>query len=144
MTNTRNKPNVWFWIIGVIALIWNLLGVDGFRGQAMMSERFKTMYTEEQLEVFSNLPSWYIVIFGIAVITSALACIMMLLKKKIAVGLFQLGLLAVLIQTTYNLFVNEGRYAYGPFEYSMLVLIPVVAVLLLLYSKNALKKDWLS
>ena len=144
MTNTASKPNVGFWIIGVVALLWNLLGVDGFIGQAMMSDRFKTMYTEEQLEVINNLPSWYIVIFGIAVIASALACIMMLMKKKIAVQLFQLGLLAVLIQTTFNLFVNEGRYAYGPFEYSMLVLIPAVAVLLLLYSKSVLKKGWIS
>ena len=144
MTNLASKPNVGFWIISAVALLWNLLGVDGFIGQAMMSERFKTMYTEEQLEVINNLPSWYIVVFGIAVIASALACIMMLLKKKIAVQLFQLGLLAVLIQTTFNLFVNEGRYAYGPFEYSMLVLIPAVAVLLLLYSKSALKKGWIS
>ena len=144
MTNTANKPNVGFWITGVIALLWNLLGVDGFIGQALMSNRFKSMYTEIQLEVISNLPSWYIVVFGIAVIASALACIIMLLKKKLAIQLFQLGLLAVLIQTTFNLFVNEGRYAYGPFEYTMLILIPAVAVLLLLYSKSALKKGWLS
>ncbi len=144
MTNATNKPNVVFWIIGVVALIWNLLGVDGFIGQALMSDRFKSMYTEEQLDIISNLPPWYIVVFGIAVIASVFACIMMLMKKKIAIQLFQLGLLAVLIQTTYNLFVNEGRYAYGPFEYSMLILIPAVAVLLLLYAKNALKKGWLS
>ena len=144
MTNTANKPNVGFWIIGVIALLWNLLGVDGFIGQALMSDRFKTMYSEEQLEIISNLPSWYLVVFGIAVIASALACIMMLMKKKVATQLFLLGLVAVIIQTTFNLFINEGRVAYGPFEYSMLISIPVVAVLLLLYSKSALKKGWLS
>lgn len=144
MTNSTNKPNTGFWIISVIALIWNLLGVDGFFGQALMSDRFKSMYTDEQLEIINNLPSWYIVVFGIAVIASALASLLMLMKKKMAVQLFQLGLLAVIIQATFNLFFNEGRSAYGPFEYSMTILIPVVSILLLLYSKHALKKSWLS
>lgn len=144
MTNSTNKPNVGFWIISVIALIWNLLGVDGFIGQAMMSNRFKSMYSEEQLDIISRLPSWYIVVFGVAVIASALACILMLMKKKLAVKLFQLGFLAVIIQATFNLFINEGRSAYGPFEYTMTLLIPVVSILLLLYSKKALKKGWLS
>ncbi|MFK5878758.1 MAG: hypothetical protein QM478_04590 [Flavobacteriaceae bacterium] len=144
MENSTNKPNLGFWIIGVVALIWNLLGVDGFIGQALMSDRFKSMYTDEQLDIISRLPSWYLIVFGIAVIASALACVMMLIKKKMAVQLFQLGLLAVIVQVTFNLFVNEGKSAYGPFEYLMLIAIPVISVLLLLYSKSALKKGWLS
>jgi len=144
MTNSSNKPKVGFWVISIIALIWNLMGVDGFVGQATMSERFKSMYTAEQLDIITRLPSWYLVVFGVAVIASALACILMLMKKKSAVKLFQLGLLAVIIQASFNLFINEGRAAYGPFEYTMTILIPVVSILLLLYSKHALKKGWLS
>lgn len=32
--STRTKPPIWFWIISVIALIWNLMGVMAYLGQA--------------------------------------------------------------------------------------------------------------
>ena len=144
MSNSINKPSIGFWIISVLALIWNAMGVNQYLQQAFSTESFKSMYTPEQLEIIENLPSWYIAAFAIAVFASFLACILMLLRKKSAVLLFKIGLVAVVVQTIYNLFINEGREAYGSFEYSMLIMIPVASIFLVWYSKKAAANGWLS
>jgi hypothetical protein len=136
MTVNSNKPSIAFWIIGIIALLWNSMGVDGYINQAYKTERFKSMYTEEQLENIFNTPSWVTAAFAIAVFSSVFACILFLLRKKLAKTFFLIGLIAVISQTTYNVFMNSGIGLYGFMEYAMLVLIPLFAVFLYWYSKK--------
>ncbi|MGJ8745724.1 hypothetical protein [Polaribacter sp.] len=136
MTKNINKPSKAFWIIAVIALIWNSMGVDGYLNQAYQTDRFKLMYTEAQLEVIFNLPSWVTAAFAIAVFSSVFACILLLFRKKLAKTFFLIGLIAVLVQTTYNVFMNPGKEMYGSMEYSMLVMIPLFSIFLFWYSKK--------
>ena len=144
MTNSENKPTIGFWIIGIIALIWNSLGIHGYLQQAYNTEAFRIQYSTEQLESIDNLPSWYAAVFATAVFSSAIGCLLMLGKKKVSNLLFKIGLLAVIIQTCYNLFIYEGKEFFGTIEYSMLVMIPVISIFLVWYSNTAIQKGWLS
>jgi len=83
----------------LIAIIWNLMGVDGYLNQTYKTERFKSMYSEEQLEIIFNSPSWVTAAFAMAVFSSVLAVILLLLRKKVANLFLVIGLLAVLVQT---------------------------------------------
>jgi hypothetical protein len=136
MTINTNKPSTIFWIIGVIAFIWNSMGINGYLNQAYQTERFKTMYTQEQLEIIYNLPSWVTAVFAIAVFSSVIASILFLLRKKLAKIFFSIGLIAVIVQTSYNVFLNPGRELYGSMEYSMLIIIPLFAVFLYWFTKK--------
>ncbi|QXP70230.1 hypothetical protein H0I29_16680 [Polaribacter sp. R2A056_3_33] len=136
MKDNMNKPSIAFWIIAVIGLIWNLMGVDGYLNQAYQTERFKSMYSKEQLEIIFNIPSWVMAAFAIAVFSSVFACILLFFRKKLAKTFFLIGLIAVIIQTTYNLFINPGREWYGYLEYSMLIIIPLFSVFLFWFSKK--------
>ena len=145
MSESTNKPNPIFWMIGIIALLWNAMGVDAYIQQAYNTERHQAMYPDpKQLEIVNNLPSWLTAVFAIAVFAGLLGCILMLFKKKMANLFFKLSLFAVIIQTVYNLFINEGKDMYGTFEYSMLISIPIAAIFLMLYSKKSTEKGWLS
>jgi hypothetical protein len=145
MSESTNKPNPIFWMIGIIALLWNSMGVDAYIQQAYNTERHQAMYPEpKQLEIVNNLPSWLSAVFAIAVFAGLLGCILMLFKKKMANLFFKFSLFAVIIQTIYNLFINEGKDMYGAFEYSMLISIPIAAIFLMLYSKKSTEKGWLS
>ena len=143
MNTTSTKPNTAFWIIAAIALLWNLMGVMQFFMQAMNTETFRAQYTPEQLVIADALPLYYIVIFAVAVIASAIGALFLILRKKLAIPFLLVGLIAVLIQTGYNLFINDGKSAYGPFEYAMLVMIPLAAFLLWWYSKYCDRQGWL-
>ncbi|MGK0307490.1 MAG: hypothetical protein ACI8RP_000442 [Urechidicola sp.] len=142
--SSLNKPSMGFWVISIAAFIWNAMGVSAYLRQAYQTDSFKAMNTPEQLEIINRLPSWYIAVFAAAVFASLLGCIFLLLRKEFAVTLFKLGLLAVIIQTVYNLFMNEGKENYGTFEYSMLLMIPIASIFLVWFSKNVSSKGWLS
>ena len=144
MTKSANKPNLGFWIIGIFALIWNSLGIHGYLQQAYNTEAFRVQYSAKQLDVIDNLPSWFTAVFAIAVFGSTIGCLLMLGKKKVSNLFFKIGLLAVIIQTGYNLFINEGKEFYGPFEYSMLIMIPAISIYLVWYSNTVTQKGWLS
>lgn len=81
---TTTKPPVWFWIISILALIWNSMGVNQYLQQAYNTEAFKSMVSTEELEMIGQLPTWYTAVFAIAVFAGALGCILLLLRKKLA------------------------------------------------------------
>lgn len=136
MTTKTNKPSIAFWIIAIIGIIWNAMGVDGYLNQTYKTDRFKTMYTEEQLDIIFNLPPWVTAAFAIAVFSSVIGCILLLLRKKLAKKFLLIGLIAVVVQTTYNLFMNPGREMYRSFEYTMLIMIPIFSLFLYWYAKK--------
>ena len=146
MTDSTNKPNVLFWIVGVIAIIWNAMGVNAYVQQAYDTEGHRAQFVDkpELLELTNNMPSWYTAIFAIAVFAGILGCVFMLLRKKLANFLLKVSLAAVLIQTINNLFFTGVREFYGTFEYSMLISIAVIAIFLVVYTKKATEKGWLS
>ena len=82
MTSKSNKPPIWFWIVSVIALIWNGMGVDHYLGQAYKTERWRAAITDEQLETISNMPGWLTGAFAIAVFAGALGSLGLLLMLK--------------------------------------------------------------
>jgi hypothetical protein len=146
MTTDSNKPGMAFWIIGILALAWNAMGVNAYIQQAYKTDGFKEMFADspELLKLALEAPTWYTAVFAIAVFGSTLACILLLLRKKLAVTLFFLGLVAVLIQTANALFVTGELQYYKAFNYSMFIAIPIVSLFLFWYSKKAKTNGWLS
>ena len=137
-TTTTNKPPIWFWIVSVIALIWNGLGVDGYLGQAYNTERYRSSFTPEQLEIAANAPSWTMGAFAIAVFSAVIAAILLLLRKKMATTFWMISLIAVLAQMGYALIT--GKYA----SIVMVLMIVVFAIAFLLFSRMSASKGWLS
>ena len=144
MSDNSNKPNVLFWIVGIIGLAWNAMGVNAYIEQAYQTEGYLERTSPEMLELATNAPSWVTAVFAIAVFASALACILLLLRKKLAKLLFFLGLLAVVIQTINSAFTEGVFDIMNTFDLSMFIAIPIVSVFLYMYSKKASEKGWLS
>ena len=137
------KPSTSFWIISVIALIWNLMGVNQYIQQAYMTDSFKAMYTEEQLAMITSSPSWVTAVFAIAVFGGFLGALALLLRKKVATILFTISLIGIIAQMYHNLFVIDSVAIYGPGAAIMPAMILAFALFLLWYSKFADKKNWL-
>lgn len=136
--NRQHPPPIWYWIISVIALIWNGLGVDGYLGQAYNTERYRSSFTPEQLEVAANAPSWTMAAFAIAVFTGVLGAIFLLLRKKIATTFWMISLIAVIVQKGYALITGESA------SIVMALIIIIFAFTFLWFSRMAASKGWFS
>ena len=144
MSRSSYKPNVLFWIIGILGLAWNAMGVKAYLDQAYQTEAYLANTPKEMLEIAANAPSWSKAVFAVAVFVSVLACIALLLRKRISRFLFLIGLLAVIVQTISTSFTEGIFKAMDTFNLVMFVMIPIVAFFLYFYSKSAANKGWLT
>ena len=144
MTNSEKKPPIWFWALSILALIWNAMGVNQYLQQAYNTENFRALYTPEQLSLMDATPAWATAAFAIAVFGSVLACVLLLLRKKLAKTIFLIALIAILIQMTHGLLIAKSYEVTNNFETSMAIIIPVIGLLLYLFAKKALQKGWIS
>ena len=81
MTNSV-KPPIWFWLVSVIALLWNLMGVFNYLNQAYNQEALLEAMDQAQREVFEGIPAWATAAFAIAVFAGAIGSIGLLIRKK--------------------------------------------------------------
>ena len=142
MTDT-NKPTTVFWVVGILATIWNILGVAAYLGNAYMSDETLTALPQADQDYANNTPAWVTAAFAIAVFAGLLGCIGLLMRKKWAVSLFMLSFLGVLAQAIYNFFIQDYISLSGS-RMAMPALVILISIFLIWYSKDARKKGVLT
>lgn len=145
MTNTEEvKPPRWFWIVSVLALLWNLMGVGAYLQQAFMSIEDLEMLTQEQRLLYESQPAWVTGAFAIAVWGGALGCIALLLRKKWAHPVLLISLVGIVAQMSYVFFMSNSFEVYGPGSAIMPIMIIIIGVALVFFARSATHKHWLS
>ena len=55
---TTVKPPTWFWVVSIIALLWNLMGVFNYLNQAFNQQAILETLDQAQREAFEGIPAW--------------------------------------------------------------------------------------
>ncbi|SNZ02001.1 hypothetical protein [Flagellimonas pacifica] len=142
--DSTNKPPVWFWVVSVLALLWNLSGVFNYLSQAYTSVEQLEQMTQAQRELFEAQPAWVTAAFAIAVFGGTLGCIALLLRKKWAKPAFLVSLIAIIAQFSYSIFMSSAVEVYGNIAIILSVVTVIIAILLLLLAKKGIQKGWLA
>ncbi len=139
----NDKLPVWFWAIGIFALLWNGLGVAAYAAEVLMSAEDFAELSEAEQQLYANRPYWASAAFAVAVIGGFMGSVMLLLRRAIAVRLFLLSFIAVLVQFS-SYFILDGYLEYiSKAGWFMPISIPVLAVAFLLFARWAGKKSLL-
>lgn len=141
---TPTKPSTAFWIISVVALVWNLMGVMAFIGQMMITPEALALLPTDQQELYSNVPLWATIAFGIAVWGSVLGCVLLLVRKKLAVSVLSIAFAGILVQMVHSLVISKSIEVYGPGGMIMPILVILIGGFLVWYSRKAAALGWLS
>ncbi len=136
------KPPKSFWVIGIVALLWNLMGVSQFFMATFMLDTMIEKLPEVQADMYRAIPMWYTVIFAIAIFSGLLGCITMLLRKKITIALFGISLLAVLVAQGYWILGTDVMEVMGITSVIMPLIVIVISIFLYFYNKGAAKNGW--
>lgn len=142
--NLIKKPPISFWIIAILGLLWNLMGVYQFYLGNYELESIRETVSAEEFAIMESLPYWYLIVFAVTVFSGVLGCIFLLIRKKLAIVLFALSLLTVLILELYWLLGTSILEVSGPIAAIMPLLVISVAIFLYFYSKGAARNGWLS
>jgi len=142
--NNLTKLPITFWIISVIALLWNLMGVGAFVSDMMMTPEAMAEMTPELRNYYENNPLWNKIAFGAAVIFGVLGSIGLLMKKSWALPMFSISLMGVLINNIYTwMFSGTAASATGA-QMGMSAGVTLIALFLWFYAKKGIGKGWLS
>lgn len=140
-----NKPGIAFWIIGIIALFWNGMGVNAYLQSAFNTEAATAGLNVDQIALMDGMPSWYTALFAIAVFSGLIGAITLLMRKQLAVILFMVSFVAATINQVYWLFGTDAIEVFSEYQpYLMPVLIIGIGIFLIWFSKDQKKKAVLS
>ena len=136
MSESNQTP--WhLWLVGTIALLWNAIGALDYYMSQTKNEAYMSMFTPEQLDFFYSFPSWSVALWAIAVWGGLLACLLLLLRKHLAVQVFLISLVCMIINTIYIYgFMNGMKVMGDPLSLAFSAAIIIVAIFLYLYAKK--------
>ena len=139
MSMTQTKPTTAFWVVAVIAVLWNLVGVSSFIAQATMNSDALAALPEAERVIFENMPVWAYIAFAIAVFGGLGGSIALAVRKSIATTLFSTSLVGVIVQMIYNFVIANTMKVYGTSSIVLPIVVLIIAIFLVWYS-NATKK----
>ena len=144
MTANQTRPAISFWIISAIALLWNLTGIMSFAMNITMSSEALSALPDAQRELYENTPVWLKFVFGVAIFSGVLGCILLLMRKSSAIRIFIVSLIAILIQMLYSLFLTKSVEVYGATSIIMPVVVIGIGIFLVWYSRSAQSRGWIN
>ncbi|MBO9717393.1 MAG: hypothetical protein J7507_11450 [Pseudoxanthomonas sp.] len=136
------RPRAYWWVAS-LALVWNLAGLAMFWAHVNMDESRLATLAEADRQIYLATPPWMNVAFAFAVIGGVLGALCLLLRRRWAVPMFAVSLLAMLVQFGGAYLVTPAWQAYGAAGLAMPGLVLVIGLALLACSRRWRARGWL-
>ena len=128
------KTPVHLWIVGVLALVWNLGGVWDYTATKFRLEFYLSQFPEEMMAWVDAMPVWATAAWAFGVWGAFVGSVLLLLRKKWAVCAYVISLAGLFLGTIYSYLLSNGAELMGTAGMIMNLVIWVIAVLLIFYS----------
>lgn len=143
--NSSVSVPVWFWIVAILGLAWNLFGVVQFVQSVVATEEslMAMGMTQVQAQTMKTYPMWMTIAFAVGTFAGLIGCLLLLLKKKLSSAVFVASLVGYII--LYIGDITEGVFeVMGMQQVIILTTVVLVAIGLLLFSKYFKKQGILN
>jgi len=131
------------WIVGIVALLWNLMGAVDYLMTETKNEAYMAQYTPEQLEFFYGFPAWVVALWAIAVWGGVLGAVLLLMRKKLALQVLLVSFVCMVVTMIQN-YATGAADVVGGMAIVFSVIVFVVALLLVLYARAMTQKGVLA
>lgn len=98
MTEGTSKAPVWFTVGAIVLILWGLMGCASLYMHFVMGPGDGPGTTDYDRQLYASLPTWYGVVYSVAVLSGLLGAILLLMRRSAAVMLSALSVVAVIIQ----------------------------------------------
>jgi hypothetical protein len=131
--SARTTP-VHLWIVGILSLLWNLIGVTDYVMTQTRNETWVAMMTAEQLAWFDAAPAWSQAAWALGVWGALLGSVLLLARSRYAVHAFGLSLAGLAGTTVYQWLIEPMPGEVDPLMAAFPVVIWAIAIALLVYA----------
>jgi len=120
------------WVVGVIAVLFNAIGVFDFVMNMIQGPSYLASagMTPEQVAHYQDMPMWMTVVWATGVWGAMLASLLILLRRKLATPVFAVSLAAFLVSLIYTYVLTDGGAIMGQ---AMAITSAVITALLLFF-----------
>jgi len=134
-TSSRRAP--WhLWAVGIFAFLWSGMGAFDYLMTQTQNQGYMGQFTPEKLEFFYGFPAWLVAFWALAVWGGVVGAVLLLLRKKLAVGVFLVSFLSMVVTTIRNYVLSDGLEVMGGAGAMIFsVLIFVFALFFYLYAR---------
>lgn len=140
-TTGRVRTPVHLWIVGVLALLWNVMGTFDYLATELKLDFYMSQFSEEQLAYFSGFPAWAVAGWAFGVWGALAGAVGLLLRRRWAVWAFAVSLAGLAVSSIYTLVVSSGVEVMGPSGAVFSAIIWAVAIFLLVYARAQAKRS---
>ncbi|KPJ92273.1 MAG: hypothetical protein AMJ53_09705 [Gammaproteobacteria bacterium SG8_11] len=131
-----------FWLISVVALLWNVGGAINYFMQTNLE--FVATLPETHRAIIEGRPAWATGGFAIGVFGGAIGCLLLLFRKSTSFYVFVASLLGIIVTMIHTTDVASSKINFSAAEIFVMILLPIiVAAILIWYTKLAIRKSWI-
>jgi len=139
-----NATPRWFLPTAIVALLWNLLGCMAYLADMRMTAAQIAELPPVQQQMLAMRPGWAVAAYALAVWGGALGSLGLVLRKRWALPVLIVSLLAIVVQD-YALFVlADAVSAMGIVPLVLQTLVLLIAVGLVLMARKGVQLGWLT
>jgi hypothetical protein len=138
-TKTPGRP--WhLWLIGIIGLLWNAMGVVSFVLTQMNVEAVMSRFPPQQREYFESFPLWADAFWAIGVVGGATGCLLLLLENRLAFHVLLASVIGAMVSSLGGLFLLGGMEVMGGTSELGFTVFPIFFAAFLAYYARAMSK----
>lgn len=134
------KPPMWFWIVSILGLLWNIAGVIAFITEITMDLR---NLPDAQRLFFEQRPIWATAGYAAAVFGGVLGCLALLLRKSWAVLMLVVCLVGIFLQIFHSFALGNGLNIFGPEGLILPAMVFGIACFLTWFANMSRNRGWL-
>jgi len=135
----RVRTPVHLWIVGVLALLWNLMGAFDYLATQFELDFYMNKFSEEQLAYFNGFPAWAVAGWAFAVWAAFAGSIGLLLRKRWSLWAFVIAFAGLVVNSIYTLGMSGGAEIMGTGGVIFTVVIWIIAIFLIVYARAQAK-----
>lgn len=132
MTDVGNKTPWHLWAVGIVAVLFNAIGVFDFTMTMMQGAGYMASagMTPAQIAHYEAMPAWMTAVWAIGVWGAMLGSVLLLLRNKLAAPVFAVSLAAFLVSLLYTYVLTGGGAVMGG---QMAIASAVITALLIFF-----------
>ena len=130
----------WFWAAAGLALLWEVLGCFMYVTQVTTDPATLPL---DQRAMWEAAPAWMIGAYAIAVWVGLIGAVLLLMRRRLAIPLLLVSLIAVLVQFSALLLVPQLRQTTPADALALPIAIIVACYAIWQLAKLAQRRGWL-
>ena len=140
----RARAPAHLWIVGILALLWNLMGAFDYVATQFRLDFYMSQFSEEQLAYFYGFPAWAVAGWAFGVWSSVVGSVALLARWRWAVWAFAVAIAGMVVSSLYTVVLTDGVTMMGAGGVVFTLVIWAVAIFLLLYARRLAQRGVLA